>query len=357
MIQVADASILTHFAGVRDPRDNRGKEHLLIDILVITLCAVISGAEGWEDIAEYGRAKQEWLSGFLSLPNGIPSEDTFGRVFARLDPEQFQDCFRTWVKTIEERLGSEVIGIDGKTLRHSGDSSAGKSPIHVVSAWASASGLVLGQRKVAAKSNEITAIPELLKVLELNGCIVTIDAMGCQTNIADLIVERGADYVLALKGNQGSLQEDVQWLFEQATAVDFVDIDHDFSQTINKGHGRIEVRRCWTLSDLNYLVQQPRWRGLQTIAMVQSERRIQGKVSLETRYFISSLPSNAVQIAAAVRSHWTIENALHWVLDVSFREDACRIRKDHAPENLAIVRHLALNLLSQDKSTRARCCC
>ena len=222
MSQVADASIMTHFAKLIDPRDNRGKEHLLMDILVITLCAVISGAEGWEDIAEYRRAKQEWLSEFLSLPNGIPSEDTFGRVFARLDPEQFQDCFLNWVKTIGERLDAEVIGIDGKTLRHSGDSSRGKAPIHLISAWASASNLVLGQRKVDAKSNEITAIPELLKVLELNGCIVTIDAMGCQTNIADLIIGQGADYVLALKGNQGSLHEDVQWLFEQATAVDFV---------------------------------------------------------------------------------------------------------------------------------------
>jgi predicted transposase YbfD/YdcC len=181
MSQVADASIFKHFAGMTDPRDNRGKEHLLMDILVITLCAVISGAEGWEDIAEYGRAKQEWLSEFLSLPNGIPSEDTFARVFARLDPAQFQDCFLNWVKTIGQRLGAEAtIGIDGKTLRHSGDASSGKSPIHLVSAWASASNLVLGQRKVDAKSNEITAIPELLKVLELNGCIVTIDAMGCQ---------------------------------------------------------------------------------------------------------------------------------------------------------------------------------
>jgi predicted transposase YbfD/YdcC len=220
---------------------------------VITLCAVISGAEGGEDIAEYGRAQQEWLSQFLSLPNGIPSEDTFGRVFTRIDPEQFQDCFLNWVNTIGQRLEAEVIGIDGKTLRHSGDSSQGQAPIHLVSAWASASNLVLGQRQVDAKSNEITAIAELLKVLALNGCIVTIDAMGCQTNIADVMIGQGADYVLALKGNQGSLDEDVQWLFEQATAVDFVGINRDFAQTITKGHGRIETRRCWTRSDLSYL--------------------------------------------------------------------------------------------------------
>jgi predicted transposase YbfD/YdcC len=352
MSQVADVSILTHFSSLPDPRDNRGKEHLLLDILVIAICAVISGAEGWEDMAEYGRAKISWLNTFLALPHGIPSADTFARIFARLDPEQFQNCFMSWVKTIGMCLEAEIINLDGKTLRHSDDKSTGKKAIHLVSAWASNSRLVLAHRKVEEKSNEITAIPELLQLLELNGCIVTIDAMGCQKTIAATIVEQKADYVLALKGNQGKLYEDVQWLFEQAQAANFSAVDHDFYQSINKEHGRVEIRRYWTLSKLDYLEQSAQWQGLKTIVMVQSERRVQGQVSLETRYFISSLPSSAVQIAQAVRSHWTIENSLHWVLDVSFSEDKSRIRKDHAPENLALLRHLALNLLTQDNETK-----
>lgn len=257
MSQTIDASILTHFASLEDPRDIRGKEHLLLDIITIALCAVISGAEGWEDMAEYGRAKQDWLSKFLSLPSGIPCADTFGRVFARLDPDQMQICFVSWVKSISKLLGAEVIGIDGKTLRHSGEQGCGKAAIHMVSAWASANRLVLGQRKVDDKSNEITAIPALLKVLEIAGCIVTIDAMGCQRDIASTIIEGGADYVLALKGNQGGLFEDVQWLFQQAQESKFEDVTHSFAQSIDKGHGRIEIRRCWTLSQLDYLIQKP----------------------------------------------------------------------------------------------------
>lgn len=352
MSQVADASILTHFSSLPDPRDNRGKEHLLQDILVIAICAVISGAEGWEDIAEYGRAKKSWLNTFLALPHGIPSADTLARIFARLDPEQFQNCFMSWVKTIGTRLEAEIINLDGKTLRHSDDKSTQKKAIHLVSAWASHSRLVLAQTKVEEKSNEITAIPELLQLLELSGCIVTIDAMGCQKTIAAAIVEQKADYILALKGNQGKLYEDVQWLFEQAKAVNFASVDHDFYQSINKGHGRVEIRRYWTLSELDYLEQFERWQGLKTIVMVQSERQIEGQISLETRYLIGSLPLDAVRIAQAVRSHWAIENSLHWVLDVSFNEDNSRIRKDHAPENLARLRHLALNLLSRDSSTK-----
>jgi predicted transposase YbfD/YdcC len=352
MSQVVDASILTHFSSLPDPRDNRGKEHVLLDIVVIALCGVISGAEGWEDIADYGVAKQGWLATFLSLPHGIPSADTFARVFARLDPSEFQRCFLSWVKTISGRLASEVIGIDGKVLRHSGEHPTGPAPIQLVSAWASASRLVLGQRQVEEKSNEITAIPDLLKLLELKGCIVTIDAMGCQTEIAALIIAQEADYVLALKGNQGSLHEDVQWLFEQAVAVNFEGIDHDFTQTLNKGHGRLEIRRCWTLSELDYLEQRSRWLGLNTLVMVQRECRVGSEVTLDTRYFISSLPPDAKQLAHAVRSHWGIENSLHWVLDVSFCEDACRIRKDHAPENFGILRHMALNLLSKASSTK-----
>lgn len=352
MSQSIDASILTHFSRLDDPRDSRGKDHLLLDIITIALCAVISGAEGWEDIAEYGRAKQEWLATFLPLPNGIPSADTFGRVFARLDPEQMQDCFLSWVRAIRQLLGSEVVAIDGKTLRHSDDKGSGKAAIHMVSAWASANRLVLGQRKVDDKSNEITAIPALLSVLELAGCIVTIDAMGAQRAIATAIIERGADYVLALKGNQGGLFEDVQWLFEQAQASGFANVAHSFAQSIDKGHGRIEIRRCWTLSELDYLIQVPEWTKLQTVVMVQSERRCNGQVTTENRFFISSLPSQATVLLNAIRTHWAIENSLHWVLDVSFGEDACRIRRDCAPQNFALLRHLALNLLSQDSSSK-----
>jgi predicted transposase YbfD/YdcC len=352
MSQAIDASILTHFGSLEDPRDIRGKEHLLLDIITIALCAVISGAEGWEDMAEYGRAKQDWLATFLSLPNGIPCGDTFGRVFARLDPEQMQRCFVSWVSAISALLGAEVVAIDGKTLRHSDDKGCGKAAIHMVSAWASANRLVLGQRKVEDKSNEITAIPALLKVLEIAGCIVTIDAMGCQREIAAAIVERGADYVLALKSNQGSLFEDVQWLFQQAQASGFQDVAHSFAQSIDKGHGRIEIRRCWTLSELDYLVQLPLWGGLQTIVMVQSERHDNGQITIEERFFISTLTSQATLLLNAVRTHWSIENSVHWVLDVSFHEDACRIRRDFAPQNMAMLRHLALNLLSQDSSSK-----
>jgi predicted transposase YbfD/YdcC len=352
MSQVIDASILTHFGNLEDPRDIRGNEHLLLDIITIALCAVISGAEGWEDMSEYGRAKQDWFSTFLSLPNGIPCGDTFGRVFARLDPDQMQRCFVSWVNSIRSLLGAEIVAIDGKTLRHSDDKGCGKAAIHMVSAWASANRLVLGQRKVDDKSNEITAIPALLNVLDIAGCIVTIDAMGCQREIATAIVARGADYVLALKGNQGSLFEDVQWLFQQAQASGFEDVAHSFVQSIDKGHGRIEIRRCWTLSALDYLVQLPLWSGLQTVVMVQSERHCNGQITIEERFFISPLASQATLLLNVVRTHWSIENSLHWVLDVSFHEDACRIRRDFAPQNMALLRHLALNLLSQDSSSK-----
>jgi predicted transposase YbfD/YdcC len=222
----------------------------------------------------------------------------------------------------------------------------------MVSAWASANRLVLGQRKVDDKSNEITAIPALLSVLEIAGCIVTIDGMGCQREIATAIVERGADYVLALKGNQGGLFEDVQWLFQQAQASEFKDVAHSFAQSIDKGHGRIEIRRCWTLSELDYLVQLPLWSGLQTVVRVQSERHYNGRITTEERFFISTLASQATLLLNAVRTHWSIENSLHWVLDVSFHEDACRIRRDFAPQNMAMLRHLALNLLSKDSSAK-----
>ena len=353
MVLPRDASILTHFASLEDPRDKRGKEHLLLDIITIAICAVICGAESWTDIEEYGRAKVNWLRTFLILPNGIPTHDTFARLFARLEPEQMQQCFIEWIGAISQLTQGEVIALDGKTVRGSYERN-GKGAIHMVSAWASLNRLVLGQRKVQEKSNEIRAIPELLEVLAIAGCIVTIDAMGCQKEIAATIIDRGADYVLALKDNQPTLFEDVKWLFEQTQSIQFQEVEHDVAQSLDKGHGRIEIRRCYTLSglELDYLVQKNHWKGLQTVAMVESERRLNGKVSTERRYYLSSLSKDAAVINAAIRRHWTIENGLHWVLDVSFQEDACRIRKDHAPQNVCLLRQIALNLLGQDKSTK-----
>lgn len=365
MNQFPSLSILEHFADLEDPRLERTKEHLLLDIVAIAICAVLWGADSWVDIESYGEAKADWLKQFLSLPNGIPSHDTFARVFARVDPEQLQQCFLSWIEAISDLTVGEVVAIDGKQLRDSYHRGEGRGAIQMVSAWASANQLVLGQRKVNEKSNEITAIPELLRVLALSGCIVTIDAMGCQKAIAAAIVAKGADYVLALKANQSALYEDVEWLFKQAKASEFSQIEHDFHQTIDKGHGRIDVRQCWTLSKLDYLVQKSQWQGLQSVAMVEAQLRIDGKVTIETRY-ISSLPSNAQQIATAIRTHWSIENSLHWVLDVSFREDDSRIRKDHAPQSFALLRQIArqlggrnppsrqiaLNLLTQEKTAK-----
>lgn len=341
-------SIIDHFQGLEDPRIERSKEHLLIDILTIAILAVICGADGWVGIETYGKAKYKWLKTFLALPNGIPSHDTFARVFARLAPEQLQECFLSWVRSVSRITCGEIIAIDGKSARHSFDKGQKKGAIHMVSAWASQNRLVLGQRKVDDKSNEITAIPELLKVLELHGCIVTIDAMGTQKHIAKQIIEQGGDYVLALKGNQGNLFEDVRQIFAQAQSKNFQGIEHDFFQTLDAGHGRLEKRRCWSLGQVEWLLDAQLWVGLTSIAMVESIRESDGKTSREVRYYISSLAPDARRTAMAIRNHWSIENPLHWVLDVAFREDECRIRSGHAPENFALLRHLALSILNQE---------
>lgn len=341
-----------HFEDIDDPRIERTKRHKLGDILTIAILAVICGADSWVGMESFGQAKEKWLKRILELPNGIPSHDTFARVFARLNPEQFQACFLSWVRTLVRLSEAEVVAIDGKTLRQSYDEKDSKAAIHMVSAWAAENRLVLGQQKVEAKSNEITAIPQLLKLLEIEGCVVTIDAMGCQKRIAQQIVERDADYVLALKANQGNLFKDVQQIFAHAESTQFAGVQFDFHETIDKAHGRVEIRRCWTMQQVEFLVDAEKWVKLTSIGMIQSERHINGKVERETRYYISSLSSDAARLSQAVRSHWQVENSLHWVLDIAFVEDACRIRKDYAPENLAVVRHIALNLLSQETTLK-----
>lgn len=347
------SSILEHFSEVEDPRIEYLVDHQLIDIITIALCAIIAGADNWTEVAQFGREKQAWLAEFLSLTHGIPSHDTFGRVFAKLDPQQFQNSFLKWVQAVFEITGGQVVPIDGKKVRRSHDRTNDQQAIWMVSAWAAENKLVLGQVKVDDKSNEITAIPKLLRLLELSGCIVTIDAMGCQKEIAAQIVAQEADYVLALKGNHSGLLEDVQELFAYAAETNYADCD--YHKSIDKGHGRIEIRECWTTSHPDYfpfLRNASAWVKLRTLVMVRTERRQTDKTSVETRYYLSSLDGEADKHLLTIRTHWTIENQLHWVLDVAFDEDRCRVRKEHAAQNFAVLRHCALNLLKQETSAK-----
>jgi predicted transposase YbfD/YdcC len=293
-----------------------------------------------------------WFKYFLELPHGIPSHDTFGRVFAQIDPDEFQQSFMSWVQAICQLSHGQVIAVDVKTLRRSYDKSNGKSAIHMFSAWASANGIVLGQVKTDEKSNEITAIPELIKTLKIEGCIVTIDAMGCQKKISKTIIDKGADYVLALKENQGTLHDNVELFFQDYLNNATKQSAFEFYQSTNGDHGRIEIRKYWTTSDINWLQGKESWKNLKTTGMVQGERHVGDDISIETSYYICSIENNAQRFGHAVRSHWGIENSLHWVLDVSFGEDESRIRKDNAPQTFAVLRHMALNLLKAETSLK-----
>ena len=346
------------FEGLPDPRIDRTRLHKLTDILVIGLCSLLTGGEGFSDMEIFGRATYPWLKTFLELPAGIPSHDTFNRVFSAIDPHAFLDCFVQWVQGICPTVQNDVVAIDGKALRHAFNE--GETIPYIVSAWASDNGLALGQVKVDDKSNEITAIPELLRVLELKGCIVTLDAMGCQKDIAAKIIDKQAQYVLALKGNHSTVLEEVKNFFDEVVppcAIQCKDTitpgTMDFFQSIEKDHGRLETRRYWHSTDISWFADKPRWKGLHTFGMVESIRRIKGISTIERRYYLSSLPLGAELFAKAVRGHWGVENPLHWSLDVTFGEDRSRARTKHAAQNVATLRRIALNIA---KKTPAEKC-
>ena len=341
-----ESSFIKHLDCIEDPR-RHNKRHLLHDMLLIALCAVISGADAWTQVAEYGRSKIGWFEEFLELPNGIPSHDTFGRLFAKIEPKDFRDFFTRWVGELSESLQGKTVAIDGKTLRGSHDRINGRSAIHMVSAWATETRLVLGQLKTDDKSNEITTIPELIKTLALEGAIVTIDAMGCQKKITKTIVEAGADYVIQVKDNQKNLHDDIALFFQEPAKEPF-----DIFETLDGEHGRIETRRYFTTGDIGWLPGKEEWTGIKTICMAVRERDVNGETSTEASYYISNLENHVPTIAKSIREHWGIENGLHWCLDMSFREDLCRVRKDHAPENFGILRHMAINLLKREKSLK-----
>lgn len=343
------ASIIEHFASIPDPRLERRKRHKLSDIFFITLCAAICGADDWVSIEQFGKAKEKWLTAVLGLQHGIPSHDTFGRVFALIDTQQFSECFSRWVADLSDLSGGEVIAIDGKCLRRSLDNASEKAAIYMVSAWATQNQLVLGQQRVDDKSNEITAIPKLLTQLNIEGAVVTLDAMGCQTAIAKQIVDKKADYLLSLKGNQGTLHQDVKLFFESANTCP--PVGHT---QYDGGHGRIETRIVRATSNIDWLKKDhPHWAKLTSIIAVTAIRECKDKTTEETRYFISSIDAtNPERLGQIVRAHWGIENNLHWVLDHAFREDDQRMRSGNSDANMAIVRHIALNLVKTEKTVK-----
>lgn len=338
------------FVSIHDPRQSGKVRHDLVELLVVAVNAVLVGADDFVEIELWAKEKLDWLRRYLRLVHGIPSHDTFGRLFGLIDSSQFEAAFRRWVSGVIPALGADVVAIDGKTSRRSGGVDA--TALHLVSAFAAGAGLVLGQRATAEKSNEITAIPELLATLALTGCTVTIDAMGTQTAIAEAIQSRGADYVLAVKDNQPKLAASIEDFWNCFRAHPATDTPHDFVESVEKGHGRIETRRCWVFDQLDCLCKPEQWPGLKSFAVVESEREINDKTSLERRLYISSLRPDAARIAAAIRAHWSVENRLHWCMDIAFNDDQMRARTGHSAHNLATLKHITLNLIRMDPIKR-----
>lgn len=345
--------LLSHFSVITDPRRDCGKLHKLEKIFAISVCAIMSGAESWVEVESFGIEKEEWLSELIDLENGIPSHDTFGRVFGLIDPEEFQICFSNWVESLRKHISREIVAIDGKTIRRSFDKANNELPFHIVSAWANENELSLGQVQVDKKSNEINAIPRLLKLLALEGCIVTLDAMGCQKKITKEIRKKKADYVLVLKSNQKNLYGRAKAFFEEHEKNGYKDPDFEFFETKSKSHGRDEHRRYYLTTKTNFLQPASGWTDLNSVGMIEATRTVNGKTSTQTRFFISSLTKDSVSdFSRAVRCHWGIENKLHWILDVCMREDESRVRKNYAAQNLAALRKIALNLIKMEKSTK-----
>ncbi|MFZ4618853.1 MAG: ISAs1 family transposase, partial [Rectinemataceae bacterium] len=330
-----------HVSKLKDPRIERNKRHSLLDIIMIVLAAIICRIDGWEEIEEWANLHEEWLSSFLELDNGIPSHDTLRRVFQRISPKMLQACLLNWVNALRVKASGQVIAIDGKTVRGAGLTESGTPVLHSVSAWASDVRLTLAQIRTDEKSNEITAIPALLDLIDIAGCIVTIDAMGCQTKIAETIVKAKAGYVLALKGNQPNLLENICGFFETELANGFRDAPHQYTKTVDKGHGRLEIREYWHTDSVSWMSERASWPGLESVGMVRRTRTVKDKTSTEVQYYISTLPLDVERFSHAVRAHWGIENSLHWVLDVTMGEDSCRVKKDLSVENLAVLRRTA----------------
>ena len=354
--KISPASLVEQLADMEDPRRDEGKRHPLVTIVVMALCAVMGHANNWPEIEAFAEAKAAWFSTFLPMPHGVPSQYTFRRVFLLLNPEELQERFLSWVSAVQVETEGDVVAIDGKTVRRAFTQGGKKGAIHMVNAWSSQNQMVLGQVKVSKKSNEVTAIPQLLDMLLLNGCIVTIDAMGCQREIAAKIVDQGADYLLALKRNQDRLYEDVVHLFKFAKPANFQQPNMDYAQQVGKGHGRVEKRRCWVIADPEWLDQLRRqhvWSQLRSVVKVQASRSIDSKRSKpDIRYYISSCAPDAARLLQAVRTHWEVENQVHWVLDIAFREDDSRLHVGNGQENLAALRRWALNLIRQDKTSK-----
>ena len=351
-----EVDFLSYFRDLDDPRVDRTKRYPLIEIIFLVTTATISGCEGWKAIRDFGVIKLDWLRKFLPYKEGIPVDDTIARVMRKLDTKQFQKCFVSWMKEVTITKEGDLIAVDGKTVRGSADPSNEKSAIHMVSAWSTENSMVLGQEKTAEKSNEITAIPELLETLDIKGSTISIDAMGCQHKIASKIIKKKADYILALKGNQGHLHADVEDFFSNAIRTNFNGIDVNYHKEVDSGHGRIETRECWVLDPNNYpgcFDKLEKWDKLRGILMVKTKRGLKDKTTEDTRFYITSCFSDAKNLLSSVRKHWQIENSLHWTLDCTFHEDASRVRADAAPENYAVIRHIALNILRNYKSIKA----